>query len=60
MFKRPIFIKRCDWCRDLDAIEDRGKRLELGLRGVFAGNVFDLGAEATADLFESGEVTNIT
>ena len=30
--------------------------MELALRGVFAGNVFDLGAQATADMFESGEV----
>ncbi len=43
-------------CRDLDDIEDRGKRLELALRGVFAGNVFDLGAQGTADMFENGEV----
>ena len=44
--------------RDLDDIEDRGKRLELALRGVFAGNVFDLGAQGTADMFENGEVRN--
>ena len=43
------------YCRDLDDIEDRGKRLELALRGVFAGNVFDLGAQGTADMFENGE-----
>lgn len=42
--------------RDLDGIEDRSKRLELALRGVFAGNIFDLGAQGTADMFESGEV----
>lgn len=41
--------------KDLDDIEDRGKRLELALRGVFAGNVFDLGAQGTADMFENGE-----
>ena len=45
-------------CRDLDDIEDRGQRLELALRGVFAGNVFDLGAQGTADMFENGEVRN--
>ncbi len=44
--------------RDLDDIEDWGKRLELALRGVFAGNVFDLGAQGTADMFENGEVHN--
>ena len=43
-------------CRDLDGIEDRCKRLELALRGVFAGNVFDLGAQGTADMHEKGEV----
>lgn len=42
--------------RDLDDIEDKSKRLELALRGVFAGNVFDLGAQGTADMFENGEV----
>lgn len=46
----------CVTYRDLDEIEDRCKRLELALRGVFAGNVFDLGAQGTADMFENGEV----
>jgi len=27
-----------------DAIEDEGKRLENLVRGIFAGNVFDLGS----------------
>lgn len=27
-----------------DAIEDEGKRLENIVRGIFAGNVFDLGS----------------
>ena len=27
-----------------DAIEDEGKRLETLVRGIFAGNIFDLGA----------------
>ena len=27
-----------------DAIEDEGKRLENLVRGIFAGNIFDLGA----------------
>jgi len=30
-------------------------RLELAVRGVLAGNVFDLGAAASAELFASGE-----
>lgn len=46
----------CYWDRDLDDVEDRCQRLELALRGVFAGNVFDLGAQGTADMFENGEV----
>ncbi|KAL3137393.1 hypothetical protein ABBQ32_006916 [Trebouxia sp. C0010 RCD-2024] len=41
--------------KDLDDVQDRCKRLELALRGVFAGNVFDLGAQGTADMFENGE-----
>lgn len=43
-------------CRELDAIRDHSKRLELLLRGVFAGNVFDLGAATSADLFKSNGV----
>ncbi|CAK0782572.1 hypothetical protein CVIRNUC_005784 [Coccomyxa viridis] len=39
--------------KELDAIEDHSKRLELLFRGVFAGNVFDLGAATSADLFDS-------
>lgn len=27
-----------------DAIEDEGKRLENLVRGIFAGNIFDLGS----------------
>lgn len=46
----------CCGDRDLDDVQDRCKRLELALRGVFAGNVFDLGAQGTADMFENGEV----
>ena len=44
-------------CRELDAIEDHSKRLELLFRGVFAGNVFDLGAATSADLFKSKGVS---
>lgn len=29
-------------------------RLELALRGVFAGNIFDLGAEASAQQYAEG------
>ena len=42
--------------RELDAIQDHSKRLELHLRGVFAGNIFDLGAATSADLFKSNGV----
>lgn len=42
--------------RELDAIQDYSKRLELLLRGVFAGNIFDLGAATSADLFKSNGV----
>ena len=52
----PLLKACCCANRDLDEIEDRCKRLELALRGVFAGNVFDLGAQGTADMFENGEV----
>ena len=45
-------------CRELDAIEDHSKRLELLLRGVFAGNVFDLGAASSVDLFRSKGVSS--
>ena len=40
--------------KELDAI-DEGQRLETLVRGVFAGNMFDLGAVSTNDLFDSGE-----
>lgn len=35
------------------------ERLELLLRGVFAGNIFDLGAQASTQLFKDGNGTNI-
>ena len=44
------------WCfvhRELDQISDRRARMEAALRGVFAGNIFDLGAAASSDLFNS-------
>ena len=44
--------------RELDAIQDHTMRLELLLRGVFAGNIFDLGAATSADLFKSKGVSS--
>lgn len=41
---------------ELDGIEDRRKRMETVLRGVIAGNIFDLGAAHGADLFNSGKM----
>ena len=40
--------------RELDAIGDPGARIEALVRGVFAGNVFDLGAAASAALHADG------
>lgn len=37
-------------CRELDALEGR-EQLEAVVRGVFAGNIFDMGSEATAKAF---------
>eukprot|EP00268_Persea_americana_P044260 TRINITY_DN446_c0_g1_i5.p1 TRINITY_DN446_c0_g1~~TRINITY_DN446_c0_g1_i5.p1 ORF type:complete len:364 (-),score=78.73 TRINITY_DN446_c0_g1_i5:707-1777(-) len=34
-----------------DAIEDGGKRLENLIRGIFAGNIFDLGSAQLVELF---------
>ncbi|RDX98665.1 hypothetical protein CR513_18396, partial [Mucuna pruriens] len=34
-----------------DAIEDEGKRLENLVRGIFAGNIFDLGSAQLAEVF---------
>ncbi|CAJ2628237.1 unnamed protein product [Trifolium pratense] len=34
-----------------DAIEDEGKRLENLVRGIFAGNIFDLGSPQLAEAF---------
>ncbi|EIE21322.1 hypothetical protein COCSUDRAFT_53962 [Coccomyxa subellipsoidea C-169] len=39
--------------RELDSITDHSQRLETVLRGVFAGNIFDLGAASSADLFSA-------
>ncbi|KAF8066326.1 damage-control phosphatase [Scenedesmus sp. PABB004] len=40
--------------RALDAQPSRRDALEAALRGVFAGNIFDLGAAASAARYESG------
>ncbi|GAB2218177.1 hypothetical protein Droror1_Dr00001395 [Drosera rotundifolia] len=37
--------------RLIDAIEDSGKRLENLVRGIFAGNIFDLGSAQLAEVF---------
>ncbi|XP_062081505.1 damage-control phosphatase At2g17340-like [Humulus lupulus] len=37
--------------RTNDAIEDEGKRLENLVRGIFAGNIFDLGSAQLAEVF---------
>ena len=39
--------------RDLDGISDDRARMELALRGVFAGNIFDLGAAESSALFNA-------
>jgi type II pantothenate kinase len=38
----------------IDAIDDRERQVESLVRGIFAGNVFDLGAKATAAKFLGG------
>ena len=39
-----------------DGIEDDGERLLALVRGVFAGNIFDLGAASSADLYDADGV----
>jgi len=41
--------------REMDAIRDPGARIEALVRGVFAGNVFDLGAAASAARHADGD-----
>ncbi len=41
---------------ELDAIPDEQVRLRALIEGVFAGNIFDLGAANTAALFAAGGV----
>ncbi|KAF5826462.1 hypothetical protein DUNSADRAFT_3028 [Dunaliella salina] len=38
--------------KNLDGCSDTSERLELALRGVLAGNIFDLGASTSAALFD--------
>lgn len=42
-------------CRELDAASDRRVRMQAALRGVFAGNIFDLGANTSSALFDSAD-----
>ncbi len=39
----------------LDSQPNATAALEQALRGVFAGNIFDLGAAASAQRYESGQ-----
>ena len=41
----------------LDALPEAERRLQI-LRGVFAGNIFDLGATATMDMFAGGKTVD--
>lgn len=38
-------------CRELDDTPDARTRIALAIQGVFAGNIFDLGAAASSELF---------
>jgi damage-control phosphatase, subfamily II, stand-alone protein len=40
--------------KEVDAISDDSKRLDFVIKGVFAGNIFDLGAPGTAQMYEDG------
>ncbi|GAX75016.1 hypothetical protein CEUSTIGMA_g2462.t1 [Chlamydomonas eustigma] len=44
--------------QELDQIQDMHERWNLCLRGVFAGNIFDLGAVASAELFNKNGAAN--
>ena len=48
------------WRRDLDSIGDDTERMELALRGVFAGNIFDLGAAESTALFNAEGGVRVT
>ena len=43
-----------DVCRQIDAMPTEAEQLRAAVEGVFAGNIFDMGAEATATAFLSG------
>ena len=43
-----------DVCRQLDALPTEAEQLRAAVEGVFAGNIFDMGAEATAQAFLAG------
>lgn len=42
--------------QELDSIRDVHTRLATALRGVFAGNIFDLGAASTESMYHAGEM----
>lgn len=42
---------------ELDAISDSEARMQSCIQGVFAGNIFDLGAADTANMFDSGQMS---
>lgn len=42
-----------------DAIEDEGKRLENLVRGIFAGNIFDLGSAQVCNFLIVVELVSI-
>jgi uncharacterized protein with ATP-grasp and redox domains len=43
-----------DVCRQMDAQPTDAEQLRAAIEGVFAGNIFDMGAEATATAFLAG------
>ncbi len=43
-----------DVCRQMDALPAPAEQLRAAIEGVFAGNIFDMGAEATAKAFLAG------
>lgn len=41
----------------IDGIGNPGERIEQLIRGILAGNIFDLGATTSAEMFEKGEMS---
>ena len=41
---------------EIDAISDEPERIERVMRGVFAGNIFDMGAVSTLEMFRDGQM----